>query len=72
MCDLVIRLVNLKGWGLDDVVEQDTSVWERFCLGGLGGRACTRCRLDGRDTHGFCSHRTKTRRHRFHCEEMKG
>ena len=69
MGEVVRRLVNLEGWGLDDMVEQDTSVWDRFWL---GGRACTRCRHDRGDTHGFCSHRTKTRRHKFRCEERKG
>jgi len=33
MCELVKRLVSLEVWGLDDVVEQDTSVWDRFWLG---------------------------------------
>ena len=26
MCEMVRRMVNLEGWGLDDMVGQDTSV----------------------------------------------
>lgn len=69
MCELMRRVVNLEVWGLGDVAEPDTSVEDRFWL---GDRACTQCRRGGEGTHGFCSHRTKSRRHRFHCEEWRG